>query len=284
MASDAAFWLGTRSAASDREWERLTRSSYVVVYYHRISDERKAGQERLNVHPRRFERQLRLLRLLGFRPLSPAELLAFHTDPTATLPGRHYVLAADDAFADAVTALRRHSDQHPHVFVCTSFVGGNAWWADDEPVATWDELRELERAGGVIESHSQGHAPLPELDDEELANELVGSLRELESRLSSRSALLAYPHGSHDNRVRSAAIEAGYSAAFTTEPGRNGAGTDLHCLRRVGLKDWDGALGVAWKVLTGELMPWFWERRRRRLRAAIIRRRGARSPRQTARR
>jgi len=45
----------------------------------------------------------------------------------------------------------------------------------------------------------------------------------------------------HDQRIRSAAIEAGYEAAFTTKPGRNGAGTDLYCLRRIELKDWDGA-------------------------------------------
>ena len=124
----------------------------------------RRDQERLDVHPRRFESQLRLLRLLGFRPLSPSELLAFHSDPNATIPGRRFVLAADDAFADAVAALRRHAHLHPHVFVCTSFVGAQAWWADNEPVASWEELQELERAGGVIESHSRGHTPLPELD------------------------------------------------------------------------------------------------------------------------
>lgn len=284
LATDAAFWLGVRSAATDREWKRFTRSSYVAFYYHRIAAERKPGQERLNVHPRRFERQLRLLRLLGFRPLGPDELLAFHSDPDATLAGRRYVLAADDAFSDAVSALRDHGDLHPHVFVCTSFVGGEAWWAGNEPVAGWDELRELERAGGVVESHSRGHTPLPELDQHTLEQELTESLRELEANLSPRSGLLAYPHGSHDERVREAAIEAGYRAAFTTEPGRNGAGTDVYCLRRVGLKDWDGVFAVAWKTLTGELMPWFWERRKQRLRATLANRRGARSRRRTARR
>ena len=232
----------------------------------------------------RFERQLRLLRLLGFRPLSPQDVLAFHLDPRATIPGRRFVLAADDAFADAVAALGRHAGLTPHVFVCTSFVGDRASWADDEPVASWEELRKLEDAGGVVESHSRGHTPLPELDQQALEDALTGSLHDLEAHLSPRSGLLAYPHGRHDERVRSATIEAGYRAAFTTEPGRNGAGTDVYCLRRVGLKDWDGALAVAWKALTGELMPWFWERRRRRLRAATTSRRGARSRRPTAER
>ncbi len=283
-ASDAAFWLGVRSTATDSEWERFVRSSYIVFYYHRIAGERKAGHERLDVHPQRFEKQLRLLRTLGFRPLSPSEILAFHSDPNATISGRRYVLAADDAFSDAVAVLRRHADLNPQVFVCTSFVGAQAWWADNEPVASWEELRKLELAGGVVESHSRGHTPLPELDQQALEAELSGSLRDLEAHLSPRSRLLAYPHGSHDERVRAAAIEAGYRAAFTTEPGRNGAGTDVYCLRRISLKDWDGRIAVVWKALTGELMPWYWERRRRRLRATITSRRAARSHRPSAER
>jgi peptidoglycan/xylan/chitin deacetylase (PgdA/CDA1 family) len=276
VVSDAAFWRGVRSSATDREWQRLAQSSYVVFYYHRIAAELKTGQERLVVRPRTFERQLRLLRALGFRPLTPGELLAFHTDPEATIPGRRYVLSADDAFSDAVAALRAHGDQSPHVFACTSTVGARAWWAGDEPVASWEELRELERAGGVVESHSRGHTPLPELDERALEAALAGSLGDLESHLGPRRRLLAYPHGRHDERVRRAAIEAGYRAAFTTDHGRNGAGTDVYCLRRVGFKNWDGTLAVTWKALTGELMPWFWERRRQRLRTAIASRRAAR--------
>jgi peptidoglycan/xylan/chitin deacetylase (PgdA/CDA1 family) len=265
IATDTAFWLGVRSVATNREWERLTRSSYVVFYYHRIAGDRKPGHEHLDVEPRRFERQLRLLRLLGFRPLTPSELVAFHCHPDATLTGRRYVLAADDGITDAVAAFRRHGHLNPQVFVCTSFVGTNAWWADNEPVATWEELRALDAAGGLIGSHSRGHTPLPELTPASLEEELTGSLRDLEAHLARSSGLLAYPHGRHDERVRAAAVKAGYHAAFTTEPGCNGAGTDVYCLRRIGLKDWDGPAAVMWMALTGELLPWFWERWRRRL-------------------
>jgi peptidoglycan/xylan/chitin deacetylase (PgdA/CDA1 family) len=282
VATDTAFWLGVRSVATNREWERLTRSSYIVFYYHRIAGERKPGQEHLDVHPRRFEHHLRLLRLLGFRSLSPTELLAFHGDPNATLPGRRYILAADDGIDDAVAALRRHGDLDPQVFVCTSSIGGSAWWADNEPIASWEELRELQSVGGVIGSHARDHTPLPEHGPEALDDELAGSLRDLEAHLPGFSPLLAYPHGRHDERVRAAAIAAGYRAAFTTEPGRNGAGTDIYCLRRLELKDWDGPAALIWKAVTGELLPWLWERWRRRLRAARAAHRAARMRRRTA--
>ena len=69
-------------------------------------------------------------------------------------------------------------------------------------------------------------------------------------------------------QVSTAALAAaGYRAAFSTLPGRNGAGTDRFRLRRVGLKDWDGAAAFAWKALTGELVPWSIERWRLRVRA-----------------
>ena len=263
FASDVAFWLGVRSAATRKEWERFTRSSYVVFYYHRIGRRGEAGQERLDVHPRRFEQQLRLLRLLGFRPLPPEELLAFHTNHDATLPPRRFVVSADDGFEDAVRALRSHTRLRPYVFVNTSWVGTRASWGYDEPLASWEELEEFQSAGAVVGSHCRDHPRLPVLEDEALHDELAGSLRVLEENLPHVSPLLAYPHGAHDERVRAAAEAAGYRAAFTTEPGRNGAGTDVYCLRRLGLKDWDGVTALLWKALTGELLPWAWERRRR---------------------
>jgi peptidoglycan/xylan/chitin deacetylase (PgdA/CDA1 family) len=265
LAGDSAFWAGVLAEATDAEWRRLARSSYVVFYYHRIGERGKPGEERLDVHPRRFERQLRLLRLMGFRPLGPDELLKFHTDPGESLPRRSYFLTADDGFQDAVTELRRRADLHPCVFVNTSCVGGTATWAYDEALADWDALEDLQTAGGVVASHCRHHPRLPELEPDELRDELVGALADLREHLPEAWPLFAYPHGLHDAQVRESAIEAGYGAAFTTEPGRNGAGTDPYCLRRIGLKDWDGPLVVLWKAATGELLPWAWERARRRL-------------------
>jgi hypothetical protein len=279
LASDIAFWLGVRSAATRAEWDRFARSSYVVFYYHGIGGQPHLGQQHLDVRPRRFERQLRLLELLGFRPISPEELIRFHADPAATLPPRRFALGADDGFRSAVAGLRRHCELRPHVFVNTSEVGGTAWWAFDEPLADWNELEEFRADGGVVASHCRGHPRLPELDTDALRDELAGALDELRERLSDVPPILAYPHGLHDERVRGAAQEAGYHLAFTTEPGRNGAGTDVYCLRRIGLKDWDGPAALLWMAVTGELLPWVWERSRRRLVAARAARQAGRSSR-----
>jgi peptidoglycan/xylan/chitin deacetylase (PgdA/CDA1 family) len=264
LASDLAFWAGVRSRATTQEWERLTRSSYVVFYYHRIGRGGWPGQEHLDLDLRRFKRQLRLLRLLGFRALSPDELLAFHADPGATLSPRSYVLTVDDALRDAVVALEAHGQLHPQVFVNTAAVGSTPPWGFGKSVADWDELKAFEAAGGIIGSHCRGHPQLPTLDTNTLRDELTGSLGEIRARFPDAPLLLAYPHGRHDERVRAAAGAAGYRAAFTTEPGRNGAGIDLFCLRRIGPKDWDGQMGFLWKALTGEWLPRRWGQLTRR--------------------
>lgn len=262
IAADAAFWSGVRRMATPREWQRLARDSYVGLYYHRIAGEGKPGQERLDVSPVVFEKQLRWLRRLRLRPLAPEALIAFHTDPQSTLPRRSVVLAADDGFRDAVVALGRHADLRPFVFIPTSAVGGSAAWVDGEPVASWSELREFASRGGVIGSHGLTHVPFPELDATALAAELGESMRELRAQIPDAAPLLAYPHGRNDGTVRAAAAGAGYQAAFSSETGRNGAGTDRFELRRVELKEWDGPVAVIWKALTGELVPWPIERRR----------------------
>jgi peptidoglycan/xylan/chitin deacetylase (PgdA/CDA1 family) len=262
IAADAAFWSGVRSLATAHELERWTRSSYVGLYYHRIAGEGKPGQERLDVSPAVFERQIAWLRRLRLRPLTPDELIAFHTDPQATLPRRSVVLAADDGFRDAVVALTRHADLRPFVFVPTSAVGGSASWVDGEPVASWSELRELVSRGGVLGSHGLSHVSFPDLDAAALDAELLESMRELHAKIPNAAPLLAYPHGRNDEAVRTAAAGTGYRAAFSSETGRNGAGTDRFELRRVELKEWDGLAATTWKALTGELVPWAIERRR----------------------
>jgi peptidoglycan/xylan/chitin deacetylase (PgdA/CDA1 family) len=260
---DRAFWRGVRSETTDAEWSRLTRSSYVALLYHRMALEAAPGEERLYVAPAAFDRQLRLLRRCRFRPLPPDELLRFHEDPAATLPGRNYVVTADDGFLDASEALRRHAAQRAQLFVTTRLVGGRAEWSP-APLAGWDDLRAAAREGVAIGSHTRRHASLPELPAERLADELAGSLADLRERLDDVLPILAYPHGRFNEAVASAAAAAGYRAAYTTAPGRNSGGTDRYALRRISVKAWDGRLSFLWKVFTAQPLPPWWEARRLR--------------------
>jgi peptidoglycan/xylan/chitin deacetylase (PgdA/CDA1 family) len=262
LAEDVAFWEGVRETASKEEWRRLT-SSYAVLVYHRLAGELKPGQERIDLDPRRFRHQLRLLRALGFKTLPLQELVAFHRGERNDLPRRRFVITVDDAMADAVEPLRRASGLAPQLFVPTAEVGRTAHWIDGEPVASWDEVRALASAGVTIGSHTRHHRRLTQLGAVEREVELVGSLAELRENVPGAAAVIAYPNGDHDDAVCAAAREAGYSLAYTTEKGRNDAATDPFRLRRVSVHAADSALAVLWKVLTGEALPSVWLRLRR---------------------
>jgi peptidoglycan/xylan/chitin deacetylase (PgdA/CDA1 family) len=262
LADDLAFWEGVRASSSEEEWRRLT-SSYVVLVYHRFAGELKPGQERIDLDPRRFRRQLRVLRALGFKALPLQELLAFHSGERNALPYRSFVITVDDAMADAVEPLRRSAGLAPQLFVPTAEVGRSAHWVDGEPVATWEEVRALAASGVAIGSHTRHHRRLTELDPTEREIELAGSLAELREKVPEAVAVLAYPNGDHDEAVCAATHQAGYRLAFTTEKGRNGAATDPFRLRRVSIHGADGALAVLWKALTGEALPSVWLRLRR---------------------
>lgn len=92
-------------------------------------------------------------------------------------------------------------------------------------VMTWDEVREMARAGMEFGSHSESHPILATLDDAaQLQRELEGSKRTLEHEIGRPVTALAYPVGGRD-AVNAAVLEAteaaGYRFAFTYLPGTN---------------------------------------------------------------
>lgn len=255
-AAERAFWRGVRETATRAEWQRLT-ASYVALVYHRLAGDRKPGQERIDVNPKRFARQLRLLRRLRFRPLSPEQLLAYHdADTDIDPPRRAFVVTVDDGTADCEQPLAEHVGVLPQLFVCTREVGGSATWLDGEPLLSWARLELLAQQGVAVGAHCRTHRPLAALSPSELESEVGGALADLRDHLPLMLPFFAFPHGIHDEAARAAAVSAGYQAAWTTAKGRNGIGTDRWCLRRISVHADDGPISVLWKVATGEPPPW----------------------------
>ena len=81
-------------------------------------------------------------------------------------------------------------------------------------------VRRLRDFAAEISSHTRSHPILPQLSDEALRDELVGSRAELCQLLGDCQGL-AYPNGDSDERVAAAAQAAGYkyAVAVTPQPG-----------------------------------------------------------------
>ena len=92
----------------------------------------------------------------------------------------------------------------------------------DEALMTWDQVREMRRAGMDIQSHTRTHRVLQTLTPEDLREELVGSKRILEEQLGEPIRAIAYPvslsPGEHDD-IFGAVRSAGYELGFSTSQG-----------------------------------------------------------------
>jgi sugar transferase (PEP-CTERM/EpsH1 system associated) len=105
--------------------------------------------------------------------------------------------------------------------------------AEGDGLLTWDEVREMRRAGIEVGSHTVSHAFLDELPAAEARWEIEESLERLAAELREPPRLFAYPRGRVAEPVRAVLRGAGITVAVTTELGDNRAGDDLLALRRL---------------------------------------------------
>ncbi len=146
-------------------------------------------------------------------------------------PGAKDLPNAAVALAKRLTPEER--DQRLHDL--EKLVGGQvrpAW----DGMMSWDQLRDLQREGHEIGSHSASHPILPLVPDTALDQEIEGSRATLEQRLDQTVRSFCYPNGDHDERVIQAVRKAGYQHGVSTQYGLNSADSEPLALRRVDIQ------------------------------------------------
>jgi peptidoglycan/xylan/chitin deacetylase (PgdA/CDA1 family) len=114
---------------------------------------------------------------------------------------------------------------------------------DEKPFAqelylTWDETRDLQRAGMVIGGHSHMHSVLRGLDGSAQRKDIGACAAALHSQLAPQPVWpFSYPYGEYDSVTVDALRELGFGCAFATEVGMNGVHGDPFRLRRIDTND-----------------------------------------------
>ena len=127
----------------------------------------------------------------------------------------------------------------------------------DPPLMSWDELREMRRAGMLVGAHTESHPFLDELDPETARREIQDSIRTLNERLGEPITLFSYPRGRFKENVKGLLQEAGIEAAVTTDLGRNSPGGDPYELRRFDAGYCRIHAGPDTVLLDVEIQGWF---------------------------
>ena len=125
----------------------------------------------LAIEPEDFEWQMKYLVDHGYHSITIDELYAF-LEGKGTLPERPVLITFDDGYVDNYTnayPILKKYNLKATIFIVTGFVSKRKGYL------TWDQLREMERNGITAQSHTVTHAPLPELPDERIREELVAS-------------------------------------------------------------------------------------------------------------
>jgi peptidoglycan/xylan/chitin deacetylase (PgdA/CDA1 family) len=248
------YWNAVKSAGvTRRELDQLAGPAARVLMFHSVSMPQSEAEAKFYLPGPQFRQVLATAAALGYVVAHPDDLVA------ATLPAKSVILTFDDAYDDLYTDLlpiMMVQRLAPLIFVVAGRIGGKNDWDQKQglrarALLTVEQLREMQKWGAVIGSHSMTHASLPTLSAEELRREVRDSKHRLEDTFGCAVDWFAYPFGHTNRKVRAAVAEAGFKAAVTTAPGLNGW-QDRLVLHRIDINSNDSLLDVAGKLLTGK--------------------------------
>lgn len=216
-----------------------------VLMYHRIGrlpTVPTPTSTKLTVQPAVFAAQMEWLARHGFHAIT-AQQLYDALERSRPLPPRPVLITFDDGYRDVLfnAAPVLHRLGMPAVaFVITGRVGG-----PDPSFLNWQDLRDLEKDGFTIGSHTVHHLRLPGLSTSQAFGELDASRATLQRHLRKGIDWFAYPDGATSAAVVRLVHRAGYRLAFTTRTGFTQYAREPFLLHRDEIPRSDGLAGFA---------------------------------------
>lgn len=226
-----------------------------ILMYHSISDDPEIGVRpyyRIAAKPEIFREHMALLKSTGCRGVALSEGLKWlNAEPgTRNSEPAPIAITFDDGYRDFYTqafpSLREHNFSAT-MFVPTAFIGAQTRSFKSRECLTWNEVKELHRAGIEFGSHTVTHPKLVEMDWPQIKTELRDSKAEIENQLGAACDTFAYPFAFPETRkdfvrrLSESLVEAGYKCCATTRVGRAKPGDDKMQLKRLPANSCDDA-------------------------------------------
>jgi peptidoglycan/xylan/chitin deacetylase (PgdA/CDA1 family) len=214
-----------------------------ILMYHRVGRLPRFGDRYpgLTVQPRVFAKQMEWLVRHKFHAIGEQQLFNTLEWGRPVLPARPVLITFDDGYRDVLW----HAEPILHrlhmpatAFVITDRISGH-----DPSFLTWGNLRDLERHGFAIGSHTVHHFNLTTLSPAEAWHELTASREILQKHLGAPVYWFAYPVGAEDPAVTRLVRRAGYLLAATEHPGFIQSAREPFLLHRVEISRSDGLAG-----------------------------------------
>ena len=211
-------------------WWRPKQDGIPILMYHKIGDP-PAGSKlgKLWVSNAKFREQMAFLSNNGWHPIVLRDLYAFW-DKGTPLPPKPVLITFDDGYLNNYTEafpIMRDFGFRATLYVVVGTIAGDNRWHDPAsetriPMITWPQLRELQKAGWEIGSHTMNHPRLHKIDLQQVAVEVEQSRAAIASELGQTPDSFAYPYGAGEEvpAVVDAVKKAGYRSAVTVHAGK----------------------------------------------------------------
>lgn len=179
-----------------------------ILLYHHIA--LKRPQNSYYVSPVIFDEQMKWLKDNDYHVISLDQFYEAAIGKEK-IPSKPVVLTFDDGYQDqydnALPILEKYS------YPATFYVKINNI---NKGGMTWAELKNLQKAGHIIGSHSVNHKNMMDMPTDELKYELEESKYILELNLGTEIKHFCYPGGAYSTKTIEAVRDAGYLTATTT--------------------------------------------------------------------
>jgi peptidoglycan/xylan/chitin deacetylase (PgdA/CDA1 family) len=226
--------------------------SIPVLMYHRITERAaSASSHGIWVTADQFIAQVHSLRQRGFETITFRDYDRF-LQGQGRLPHHPIILTFDDGYEDNYThALPILLDvgYRAVIFAVTDKKRRRNFWDSGEPEVTLlssAQMRELNRSGMEIGSHTVTHPRLPQTAVKIVRRELRESKESLQQTLGSEVISFAYPYGDLQPAIKTLVEEAGYRFAVAADSGPVTFYQDFLEIRRTQVFPWTTRTGF-WK-------------------------------------
>jgi peptidoglycan/xylan/chitin deacetylase (PgdA/CDA1 family) len=187
-----------------RNWRYRRNGSFpvVILFHHLVSDRR----HRMGISTEHFLKHIEFLQKY-YQVVSLSEAIEMLRTNNVKAPT--VVLTFDDGYRDNFINLRaivEHTGVPVTLFVSTDHISSGAEFEHDVSAQfggfqpfTWDQLRQLQKQGFEIGSHTRTHFDCGSDNSIDLYSEIVGAKQDLERQLGTPIRYFSFPFGLPEN-------------------------------------------------------------------------------------
>ncbi len=235
-------WGGIQYLLSQPEPE-----GFPILEYHMVQQEDPKDAYAYNVPVEDFQQQLDYLQEQGYTTISIRDYLRAKKG-LLQLPEKPIILTFDDGYESNYKELLPILEERglkATIFMVTNDIGKDGY-------LSWQQLKDMEKRGIEIGSHTANHLPLTGMSLDEAREEVKLSKLLMEWNGMKTIYTLSYPNGKYTTDLEQMLKEEEYLAAVTGDAGLNTFDTDPYQLQRIPHPTF-GLTEFKWRLLKGRI-------------------------------